>query len=252
MGINLGNMNSGSTGATNIGGGIVLPAPTPVAENQTVSDGKGGLTLNLQKNQVLDITKRNPGLKKIKVGLGWDASRSSDDSDLDVATFILDRTDTSKICYYHNSFDLDVVALILDSRNKITDTSKICYYHNRNTNGCNLSEDNRTGQGEGDDETITVDLANVPKDVEKIVFAVTIYEADVRRQNFGMIDNSYIRLLDNNNGDKELCRFILTDNSSFDKAVLFAEVYRNGQEWEFRTIGEGKNVDLNGLANLYF
>lgn len=224
MGINLGNMNSGSTGATNIGGGIVLPAPTPVAENQTVSDGKGGLTLNLQKNQVLDITKRNPGLKKIKVGLGWDASRSSDDSDLDVATFILDRTDTSKICYYHN----------------------------RNTNGCNLSEDNRTGQGEGDDETITVDLANVPKDVEKIVFAVTIYEADVRRQNFGMIDNSYIRLLDNNNGDKELCRFILTDNSSFDKAVLFAEVYRNGQEWEFRTIGEGKNVDLNGLANLYF
>lgn len=225
MGINLGNMSSN---ANNIGGGITLPTPTSVDNSQQVSNGTGGLTLNLKKNQLFDLTKRNPGLKVVKAGLGWDVASSSNED-----------------------FDLDVIGLLLNKNNKLTDISEVCYYNNLNTYGCSLSKDNRNGKGEGDDETITVDLAKVPNDIEKIVFVVNIYEAKERRQNFGMVDNSYIRLLNGNDNDKELCRFILSENSSLNQSVIFAEVYRNGSEWEFRTIGEGKDADLNEIIQLY-
>ena len=225
MGINLGNMSSKSN---NIGGGITLPTPTPVDDSQKVSDGEGGLTLNLEKNQLLNLTKRNPGLKVIRAGIGWDVSYSGSDD-----------------------FDLDVIALLLDKNNKLTDVSKVCYFNNDNTHGFSLSGDNKNGEGEGDDETISVDLASVPKDIEKVVFAVVIYEGKERKQNFGMVDNSYIRLLNGSANDKELCRFVLSEDSSLNTAVIFAEVYRNGSEWDFRTIGEGKNADINGVIKLY-
>ena len=208
MGINLG------SGFGNLAGNTNNNAPT------------GGI-LNLNKNDVLDLTKRNQGLKKVMLGAGWDTSNSGSD------------------------FDLDIAAFLLDANNKFNTVSNVIFFNNKAGRGITLGGDNRTGAGEGDDETINIELDNIDPSIVKIVFVVTIHEAMAKRQTFGMINNSYVRLVDLEQNGKELCRFNLKENGSTATSVIFAELYRNGAEWQFKAVGEGKIADLNGVLALY-
>ncbi len=183
--------------------------------------------LNLQKNDILDLNKRNPGLKKVTLGAGWDISNGGVD------------------------FDIDIAAFLLDANNKFNTVSNVIFFNNKQGQGISLSGDNRTGAGEGDDETISIDLDAINPSIQKIVFVVTIHEAQSRRQTFGMVNNSYVRLLDTVNNDRELCRFNLKSDGSTATSVLFAELYRDMGEWQFKAVGEGKIADLNGVLALY-
>lgn len=187
----------------------------------------GNGVLNLEKNQVLNLTKKNPGLKEVDLGAGWDMTRSGADA------------------------DLDIVGIMLDANGRCTNVSKFIYFNNKVASGIRLHEDNRTGAGDGDDEIISLDLSKISPDVHKIVFAVVIYQARERRQTFGMIDNSYVRLMNKANGGKELCRFNLKTDGSTGTAVIFSELYRDGVEWDYKAIGESKVTDINGLLAMY-
>lgn len=211
MGINFGALDP------NINAAPAESTPIPVATGVPV-------TLDLSKGAVLDLTKRNPGLTKVKVGAGWDVAQSGTD------------------------FDLDISAFLLSDAGKITSGNDVIFYNHMQMAGIQLSGDNRTGAGNGDDETINVDLSAIPAQYSKIVFCVSIDQAVARRQTFGMVQNAYIRLMDAANGDKELCRFSLRDDYSTDTAVIFAELRRNNGDWDFATLGEGKQGDLNTLA----
>ena len=202
MGINLGNFGGGNNSQPQI--------------------------LNLQKNQILDLTKRNPGLKKVTLGAGWDISNGGLD------------------------FDIDIAAFLVGSNNKVNQIPQdVIFFNNKQGQGIALSGDNRTGAGEGDDETILMVLEAINTSIQKIVFVVTIHEAQSRRQTFGMVNNSYVRLLDTQNNDRELCRFNLKADGSTATSVLFAELYRDMGEWQFKAVGEGKIADLNGVLALY-
>lgn len=183
--------------------------------------------LNLEKNAVLDLTKRNPGLSLVNLGAGWDIATSGDD------------------------FDLDIAAILLDANGKFGSVDNVVYFNHMEVPGVKLNGDNRTGAGEGDDEVISLNLSQINPSIQKIVFVVTIYQAQQKRQTFGMINNSYVRLLDAANGDRELCRFDLRENGSTATAVIFAELNRDGAEWQFKAIGEGKVADLNSILGLY-
>lgn len=185
------------------------------------------ITLNLNKNDILDLTKRNPGLKSVILGAGWDVSNNGSD------------------------FDLDIAAFLLDSNNKFNSVENIIFFNNKQGQGIYLSGDNRTGAGEGDDERIAIELDRINPSIMKIVFIVTIHNAQARRQTFGMVNNSYIRLLDVAQNEKEICRFNLKENGSTATSVLFAELNREGAEWQFKAVGEGKIADLNGILALY-
>jgi len=186
-----------------------------------------GTVLDLNKNDVLDLTKKNPGLKKVVLGAGWDISNNSADFDLDIATFLL------------------------DSNNRFNTVENIIFFNNKSGQGISLGGDNRTGAGDGDDERIQIDLDAINPSIMKIVFIVTIHNAQAKRQTFGMVNNSYVRLLDVAQGEKEICRFNLKENGSTATSVIFAELYRSGSEWQFKAVGEGKIADLNGVLALY-
>lgn len=185
--------------------------------------------LNLKKNDVLDLTKKVPGLEKIVLGAGWDVAENGQD------------------------FDLDISAILVGFNNKVERVPEdIIFFNNMNSDGIYLEGDNRTGAGEGDDERIQIDLSMIRPNIQKIVFCVTIHEAQSKRQTFGMVQNSYIRLLDIKNNEKELCRFNLKEDSSTVTAMIFAELFREGsKDWKFKAIGEGKIADLNGILSLY-
>ena len=184
--------------------------------------------LNLQKNDILDLTKKNPGLEKVILGAGWDVASMGQDFDLDIAAFLLN--ENGKVGQIPN----DVI-----------------FFNNKFGDGITLLGDNRTGAGDGDDERIQIDISKIRSDIQKIVFIVTIHEAQSRRQTFGMVNNSYVRLLDEKNNEKELCRFNLKENGSTVTSVIFAELYKEGYEWYFKAIGDGKIADLNGMLGLY-
>ena len=209
MGINLG------TGFGNLNG------------NTNNTNQTSGMILNLNKNDILDLTKKNPGLRNVKLGAGWDISTNGSD------------------------FDLDIAAFLLDANNKFNTVSNVIFFNNKAGRGITLGGDNRTGAGEGDDETINIELDNIDPSIVKIVFVVTIHEAMAKRQTFGMINNSYVRLVDLEQNGKELCRFNLKENGSTATSVIFAELYRSGSEWQFKAVGEGKIADLNGVLALY-
>lgn len=215
MGINLGNLESS----------------TPVNSTRTNSSTpSNGISLNLQKNDFLDLTKRNPGLSKIKLCAGWDPANIGQPVDLDVAAFVL-------------------------QNDKLRDGNHVIFFNNMNplNDSIVLCSDDRTGASStgGDDECIDIDLSKIESDVTKIIFTINIFNADTKRQTFGMVNNSYVRLLDVANGEKELCKYELKENFSTETAVVVAELIREGNEWTFHTIGEGKHADLNGLAALY-
>lgn len=206
----------------NLGGGF-----TSNNDVTTENNNSSAISLNLVKNEVLDLTKRNPGLTHVKLGAGWDVSNGNGD------------------------FDLDIVALLIDSDGSLKSASNVIFFNNKSAKGIALSGDNRTGAGTGDDETITINLSEIDSNIDKIVFAISIFGAREKRQTFGMINNSYVRLLDVANGEKELCKFNLKENSSTATTVIFAELKRDLAEWQFKAIGEGKMADLNELVAMY-
>lgn len=188
------------------------------------------MAINLQKGQKVDLTKGNPSLTKIMVGLGWDVNRYDGGAD----------------------FDLDASAFLLGANGKVISDSDFVFYGNLKHNSGSVEHmgDNLTGEGEGDDEQIVVDLSKVPANVEKIAFTVTIYEAEQRRQNFGQVSNSYIRILDETS-NQEIIHYDLGEDFSIETAVVVGELYRHNGEWKFNAIGSGFQGGLAALCRNY-
>ena len=184
------------------------------------------MPINLSKGQKVDLTKGNPGLKNIMVGLGWDVN--SFDSGAD--------------------FDLDVSAFLCGSNGKCPNDKDFIFYGNlvHPSEAVKHMGDNLTGEGEGDDEQIQIDLVKIPENIEKIAFTVTIYEAEQRRQNFGQVNNAFIRIYNEVTGE-EMLRYDLGEDFSIETAAVFGELYKNGSEWKFNAIGSGYQ---GGLASL--
>ncbi|RZU37679.1 tellurium resistance protein TerD [Streptomyces sp. BK022] len=182
--------------------------------------------VSLSKGGNVSLTKEAPGLTAVIVGLGWDV-----------------RTTTG------NDFDLDASALLLNNAGKVGSDQNFVFFNNLKSPDGSVEHtgDNLTGEGEGDDEQIKVDLAAVPADVEKIVFPVSIYEAENRQQSFGQVRNAFIRVV-NQAGGQELARYDLSEDASTETAMVFGELYRNGPEWKFRAIGQGYASGLRGIA----
>ena len=176
------------------------------------------MPINLSKGQKVDLTKGNPGLKNIMVGLGWDVNAF--DSGVD--------------------FDLDAAAFMLGADGKFPTDKEFVFYGNlaHPSESVKHMGDNLTGEGEGDDEQIVIDLDRVPSEYDKIVIVVTIYQAQQRKQHFGLIENAFIRLVDGKN-DQEILKYNLTEDYSGMTAMIFGEIYRYNGEWKFGAIGQG-------------
>lgn len=187
------------------------------------------MAVSLAKGGNVSLSKEAPGLTAIIVGLGWDP-RATDGQ----------------------AFDLDGSVFMLNSDGKVRSDSDFIFYNNKTSADGSVAHqgDNTTGQGEGDDETVIVDLSKVPADVDKIAVAVTIHEADVRGQNFGQVSKAYIRVM-NKDGGSEIARYDLSEDASTDTAMIFGEVYRNGSDWKFRAVGQGYAGGLAPLAKNY-
>jgi tellurium resistance protein TerD len=184
------------------------------------------MSISLSKGANISLSKEAPGLSKILVGLGWD-TRSSDGQD----------------------FDLDASAFLLAAGDKVRSDADFIFYNQLKSSDGSVEHtgDNLTGEGEGDDEVIKVDLSRVPGEIQKVSVAVTIHEAEGRRQNFGMVTNAFIRVVNEaNNG--ELARYDLSEDASTETAMVFGELYRHGEEWKFRAVGQGYNGGLGPLA----
>ncbi|MBP6126418.1 MAG: TerD family protein [Leptotrichiaceae bacterium] len=188
------------------------------------------MAITLEKGQKIDLTKTNPGLKKLHVGLGWDTNKYDGGAD----------------------FDLDAAAFILNSEGKVGGEQDFVFYNNANGAGGSVIHkgDNKTGVGEGDDEVISIDLSLLPSHVDKVVFTVTIHDAESRKQNFGQVSNAYIRVL-NEEKNEEILKFDLGEDFSIETAVVFGEVYKNGSEWKFSAIGKGYQGGLKALCNSF-
>ena len=185
------------------------------------------MAISLKKGQKVDLTKTNPGLSKILVGLGWDTNKYDGGSD----------------------FDLDAAAFLLGGNGKVTSDADFVFYNNLKHASGSVEHlgDNLTGAGEGDDEEIKIDLAKVPDNIEKIDFTVTIHEAEARKQNFGQVSNAFIRIIDEAN-NTELIRYDLGEDFSIETAVVVGELYRNSGEWKFNAIGSGFEGGLAALG----
>ena len=188
------------------------------------------MAVNLSKGQKVSLTKGNPGLSKIVVGLGWDTNKYDGGFD----------------------FDLDAAAFLLGANGKVTSDADFVFYGNlKHASGAvEHMGDNLTGDGDGDDEQIKVNLSAVPANIEKIGFTVTIYDAETRHQNFGQVSNAYIRIFDEVS-NSELIRYDLGEDFSVDTAVVVGEMYRNNGEWKFNAIGSGFNGGLYALCKNY-
>lgn len=185
--------------------------------------------ISLEKGQKVDLTKTNPGLKNIFAGLGWDTNKYSGG----------------------HAFDLDTQAFLLDENNKVIDAKKgVIFYNNlKDSSGAIEHEgDNLTGEGEGDDERIKINLSTVPVDVKKIAFTVTIHEFDIRQQNFGQVSNAFIRIV-NEESNEELIRYDLGEDFSVETAVHVGDLYRHGNEWKFNAVGGGLQNGLKGACD---
>ena len=184
------------------------------------------MAVSLTKGGNVSLTKEAPGLTAVLVGLGWDA-----------------RTTTG------TDFDLDASAIMLKNDGKVLSDSHFIFFNNKTSpdGAVEHTGDNLTGEGEGDDESIKVNLAGVPAEVDKIVFPVSIYEGQARGQGFGQVRNAFIRIV-NQAGGTEIARYDLTEDASTETAMVFGELYRNGAEWKFRAVGQGYSSGLAGIA----
>ena len=187
------------------------------------------MALTLQKGGNLSLSKEAPGLTRILVGLGWDP-RATDGTE----------------------FDLDASAFLLGAGGKVRGEADFIFYNQLKSPDGSVEHtgDNRTGAGDGDDEVIKVDLSRVPADIEKIAFTVPIHDADARKQNFGQVGNSFIRIVNETNS-AEIVRYDLAEDASIETAMIFAELYRHNNEWKFRAVGQGYAGGLRALANGY-
>lgn len=188
------------------------------------------MPINLSKGQKVDLTKGNPGLKNIMVGLGWDTNAFDSGA----------------------AFDLDAAAFMLGEDGKCQSDKDFVFYGNLThaSESVNHMGDNLTGEGDGDDEQIQIDLSKIPANVVKIAFTVTIYESEARRQNFGQVSNAFIRIVDEMS-NIELIRYDLGEDFSVETAVVVGELYRHSGEWKFNAIGSGFQGGLAALCNHY-
>ena len=188
------------------------------------------MAISLKKGQKVDLTKTNPGLKEVLIGLGWDTNKYDGGKD----------------------FDLDSSVFLLGANNKVASDDDFVFYGNlkHKSGAVEHMGDNLTGAGDGDDEQIKIDLSKVPAEVEKIDFTVTIYEAEERKQNFGQVENAFIRVVNQATGE-ELIRYDLGEDFSIETAVVIGELYRNKGEWKFNAIGSGFSGGLASLGKNY-
>ena len=186
------------------------------------------MPINLTKGQKISLSKEAPNLKIALVGLWWDIKQYDSGAD----------------------FDLDASIFLLDNTGKCAHDSDFIFYNNLSSCGVTHSGDNRTGEGEGDDEAVTIEFEKVPSYVEKIVVTVTIYEAQARGQNFGQVANAFVRMVDKQTG-VELLRYDLGEDYSTETAIVFAEIYRHNGEWKFSAVGSGFNGGLEALCRQY-
>ncbi len=185
------------------------------------------MAISLAKGQKVDLTKGNPGLSKLLIGLGWDVNKFDSGS----------------------AFDLDAAAFLLGSDGRVTGDSDFVFYNNlvHSSGSVQHMGDNLTGQGEGDDEEIKVDLLRVPANISRIAFTVTIHDAESRKQNFGQVSNAFIRVVDEGK-NQELIRYDLGEDFSIETAVVVGELYRQGTEWKFNAMGSGFKGGLRALC----
>lgn len=183
--------------------------------------------VSLSKGGNVSLTKQAPGLTAVLVGLGWDARTTSG-----------------------TDFDLDASALLANTAGKVLSDQHFVFFNNLVSPDGSVEHtgDNLTGEGEGDDEAIKVNLAGVPGEVDRIVFAVSIYDAEARNQSFGQVRNAFIRVANQADG-VELTRYDLSEDASTETAMIFGEVYRNAAEWKFRAVGQGYASGLAGIAH---
>ncbi|MBE9402419.1 MAG: TerD family protein [Acinetobacter sp.] len=188
------------------------------------------MAINLSKGGNINLSKTAPTMNKVDLGLGWNP-RATDGK----------------------AFDLDAVAFLTGEDGKVRLDGEFIFF-NQKVSPCGSvthNGDNRTGDGDGDDETISVDLSKVPQEVAKIVFAVTIHEGQQNGQNFGMVDRAYIRVINQDANAEELARFDLSEDGSTEVAMIFGELYRHSGEWKFKAVGQGFSGGLGALAASY-
>jgi len=186
------------------------------------------MAISLSKGGNVSLSKEAPGLDAIMVGLGWDV-RATDGKD----------------------FDLDASAFLLTADGKVRSDNDFVFYNNKNVGDAVIHQgDNRTGEGDGDDEQIKIVLSKVPPEIEKIAIAVTIHEGEANGQSFGQVSNAFIRVVDNSNNN-EIVKYDLSEDASVETAMIFGEVYRNAGEWKFRAVGQGFKGGLGPLASNY-
>lgn len=184
------------------------------------------MAISLSKGGNVSLSKEAPGLTGVVVGLGWDA-RATDGAD----------------------FDLDASVFMVADGGKVRSDADFIFYNNAKSSDGSIEHlgDNRTGEGEGDDEQVKIGLTGVPADVKKLVFSVTIHDAESRKQNFGMVQNAFIRVV-NQAGETEIARYDLSEDFSTETALIFGELYRHGDEWKFKAVGQGFAGGLGALA----
>jgi tellurium resistance protein TerD len=184
------------------------------------------MAISLQKGGNVNLSKEAPGLSKMVIGLGWDA-RATDGA----------------------AFDIDGSVFLLKADGKVRADVDMVFYNNLKSSDGSVthSGDNKTGAGDGDDETVTVDLSLVPAEVDKIAVCVTIHDAEARKQNFGMVSKAYVRCV-NATGGVEIARYDLSEDGSSETAMVFGEIYRNNGDWKFKAIGQGFKGGLGPLA----
>ncbi|PPK95367.1 tellurium resistance protein TerD [Kineococcus xinjiangensis] len=182
--------------------------------------------VSLSKGGNVSLTKEAPGMTRVTVGLGWDSNT-----------------------FTGTEFDLDAQAIMVGAGGKVPGDGYFVFFNQLKSPEGSVEHlgDNRTGEGEGDDEQINVDLAAVPAEIDKVVFTVAIYDADTRRQSFGQVRNAFIRVVNSDNGT-EVARYDLSEDASTETAMVFGELYRNGAEWKFRAVGQGYASGLRGIA----
>jgi tellurium resistance protein TerD len=187
------------------------------------------MAVSLTKGGNVSLSKEAPGLKKIVLGLGWDPRKTDG-----------------------KEFDLDAMVFLTNDGGKVRSDADFVFFNNKQSSDGSVVHggDNRSGAGEGDDETIMIDLEKLPTDVQKVVATVVIYEGKERSQNFGMVDKAYIRVL-NGDGGAEIARFDLSEDAGTVTAMIFGEVYRNGADWKFKATGQGYDGGFQALVQSY-
>lgn len=201
--------------------------PAPAMPTGEVLPSNDGFSLDLSKDSFLDLSKAAPGLQNIRLAAGWDVATAGQSADLDIAAFML------------------------DENGKIYSLEDVIFFKHKSASGITLNGDNLTGAGEGDDETMDIVLNQIPSKYKTIKFCITIYDADAKQQTFGMVNNAYVRVLNKDENDKEICKFRLKEEYSTSTSVIVAELRNNNGNWEFAAIGEGVRADLNGIANMF-